>query len=58
MNLIIVAVAVVCLALPLGHAHADGRHGRAHGRRGTGLVWYTGRGSAFRCRGFRAGHKL
>lgn len=44
MNLIIIAVAVVCLAF-LSGARMRMRHGRAPGRRGTGPVWDAGPGS-------------
>lgn len=35
--IIIVAVVVAVLAHHAGHAHANYRHGRAHGRRGVNL---------------------
>ena len=38
----IIAV-VIYLAFHLGHAHANYRHGRAHGNRGVNLFWSSAR---------------
>jgi hypothetical protein len=52
---------IVYLAFHVGHGVSNYRHGRRHGRRGIGLVWYLGRGpwvSVPLPGGFRVGHKL
>jgi hypothetical protein len=44
------AVVVIAVILALivghhgGHAHANYRHGRAHGKRGVNLYWSSARG--------------
>jgi hypothetical protein len=61
MELVIIAVVVGYLLFHAGHAHANYRHGRRHGRRGIGLVWYAGRGPWISVPGpfgTRIGHKL
>ncbi len=58
---IIVAVVVAILAHHAGHAHANYRHGRAHGKRGVNLFWSSARGPYVTIPGpfgTRIGHKL
>ena len=57
----IVIIGAVYLAFHLGHAHANDRHGRAHGRRGVNLYrssirspWISVPGPF----GTRIGHRL
>jgi hypothetical protein len=61
-TVIIVAVVIALLAgHHAGHAHANYRHGRAHGRRGVNLFWSSARGPYVTIPGpfgTRIGHKL
>jgi hypothetical protein len=44
-----------------GHAHANYRHGRAHGKRGVNLIWSSARGPYITVPGpfgTRIGHRL
>ncbi len=40
----VIIVAVAVLAHHAGHAHANYRHGRAHGKLGVDLFWSSARG--------------
>jgi hypothetical protein len=42
--LIIIAIVAVLVGHHFGHAHANYRHGRAHGHRGVNLFWSSARG--------------
>ena len=61
MTVVIVIAVIACLAFHADHAHANYRHGRAHGRRGVNLYWSSVRGpwiSVPAPGGFRIGHRL
>jgi hypothetical protein len=58
---IVVLLAVIYGAFHLGHAHANYRHGRAHGHRGVNLYWSSARGPYMSIPGpfgTRIGHRL
>jgi hypothetical protein len=60
-TVIIVVVVVLILAHHAGHAHANYRHGRAHGKRGVNLFWSSVRGPYITIPGpfgTRIGHRL
>jgi len=58
--IVIIAVALF-VGHHAGHAHANYRHGRAHGRRGVNLFWSSARGPYVTVPGpfgTRIGHRL
>lgn len=59
--IVILVIAALVAGYHAGHAHANYRHGRAHGRRGVNLYWSSVRGpwvSVPGPFGTRIGHKL
>ena len=61
------AILIIAITLALvaghhaGHAHANYRHGRAHGHRGVNLFWSSARGPYITVPdpfGTRIGHRL
>ena len=63
MTALIVIAVIIALAAGhhAGHAHANYRHGRAHGKRGVSLFWSSARGPYITIPGpfnTRIGHRL
>ena len=59
--IIIAVIAALVLGHHAGHAHANYRHGRAHGRRSVNLFWSSTRGPWISVPGpfgTRIGHRL
>jgi hypothetical protein len=57
----IIVFAALVLGHHAGHAHANYRHGRAHGKRGVNLFWSSARGPYMTIPGpfgTRIGHRL
>lgn len=59
--IVLIIIAALAIGHHAGHAHANYRHGRAHGRRGVNLYWSSARGPWISVPGpfnTRIGHRL